>query len=102
MAEPVNAGLLVRIEALPGRENDVEDFLQHALTLAGDEPDTIRWFAIRFGPSSFGVFDAFPDDYGRQLHLSGKVAQALMENAGTLFDEPIIEPVDVLAEKPPI
>jgi hypothetical protein len=102
MAEPVTAGLLVRIEALPGREKDVEDFLQHALTLAGEERNTIRWFALRFGPSSFGIYDAFPDDSGRQAHLSGQVAQALAENVGTLFEAPVIEPVDVLGEKPPI
>lgn len=102
MAEPVTAGLLVRIEALPGREHDVEDFLQHAMTLANEEPDTIRWFALRFGPSSFGIYNAFPDSTGRAAHLSGKVAQALRENTGTLFVEPVFEPVDVLAEKPPI
>ena len=102
MAEPVTAGLLVRIEALPGRERDVGDFLQHAMTLANEEPETVRWFALRFGPSSFGIFDAFPDDTGRAAHLSGQVAQALRENIGSLFAEPVIETVDVLAEKPPI
>lgn len=102
MAEPVTAGLLVRIEALPGREKDVEDFLQHGLTLVQDEPATVRWFAIRFGPSSFGIYDAFPDDSGRQAHLSGQVGQALADSTGTLFEQPTIEPVDVIAEKPPI
>lgn len=101
MAEPVTAGLLVRIEALPGRENDVEDFLRHGLSLVEHEPATVRWFAIRFGPTSFGIYDAFPDDSGRQTHLSGKVARALADNTGTLFGEPSIEPVDVIAEKPP-
>ncbi|TQM13290.1 hypothetical protein FB558_0021 [Pseudonocardia kunmingensis] len=102
MAEPITAGLLVRIEALPGRENDVEDFLRHGLALVEDEPNTVRWFALRFGPTSFGIFDAFPDDSGRQAHLSGKVAEGLTENTGTLFSQPTIEPADVLAEKPPI
>ncbi|MFP5071257.1 putative quinol monooxygenase [Pseudonocardia nantongensis] len=102
MAEPVTAGLLVRIEALPGREKDVEDFLLHGLSLVQDEPDTVRWFAIRFGPSSFGIYDAFPDDSGRQKHLAGQVGQALADNTGTLFEQPTIEPVDVIAEKPPI
>lgn len=102
MAEPVTAGLLVRIEALPGRERDVEDFLQHGLTLVQDEPATVRWFAIRFGPSSFGIYDAFPDDTGRQAHLGGRVGAALKENTGVLFEQPTIEPVDVIAEKPPI
>lgn len=102
MAQSVTAGLLVRIEALPGKEKDVENFLQQGLGLVEQEPATVRWFAIRFGPSSFGIYDAFPDDSGRQAHLSGKVAQALKENTGTLFEQPSIEPVDVLAEKPPV
>lgn len=102
MAEPVTAGLLVRIEALPGREGDVESFLQHGLTLVEQEPGTVRWFALRFGPSSFGIYDAFPDDSGRQTHLSGKVARAIADNTGVLFARPTIEPVDVIAEKPPI
>ena len=102
MAEPVNVGLLVRIEALPGREGDVEDFLQHGLALVGQEPGTVRWFALRFGTSSFGIYDAFGDDSGRRTHLSGPVAQALADNTGVLFAEPTIEPVDVLAEKPPV
>jgi hypothetical protein len=102
MAEPVTAGLLVRIEALPDREKDVEDFLQHGLTLVQDEPATVRWFALRFGPSSFGIYDAFPDDSGRRAHLDGRVAAALKENVGVLFEQPTIEPADVIAEKPPI
>ena len=102
MAVPVNVGLLVRIEALPGREGEVENFLQHGLGLVGQEPETLRWFALRFGPSSFGIYDAFADDPARQTHLSGPVAQALADNTGTLFAQPTIEPVDVIAEKPPI
>lgn len=101
MAAPVTVGLLVRLEARPGREADVEAFLQQGLSLVGEEPKTTRWFAIRFGPTSFGIFDAFPDDDGRQAHLSGAVAQALGENTGELFDAPSIEQVDVIAEKPP-
>jgi hypothetical protein len=102
MAEPVTVGLLVRIEALPDREGDVENFLLHGLALVGQEPGTVRWFALRFGPSSFGIYDAFADDSGRQTHLSGQVAEALAENTGVLFARPTIEPVDVIAEKPPI
>lgn len=102
MAEPVTAGLLIRTEALPGREHDVEDFLQHALTLAGEEPDTVRWFAMRFGPASFGIYAAFPDNFGRENHLSGKVAQALRDNTGTLFGDTVTEYVQILGEKPPI
>ena len=66
-----------------------------------EEPGTVRWFAVRFGPSEFGIFDAFPDDDARQAHLQGAVARALGENTGELFDEPTIEPLDVVAEKEP-
>lgn len=102
MARDVKVALLVRIEAIPGKEQDVADFLRQGLSLVQQEPDTARWFGIRFGPSSFGIFDAFPDESGRQAHLNGKVAQALQENIGTLFEQPTIEQVDVLAEKPPV
>lgn len=102
MAVPVTVGLLVRLEALPGRESDVEAFLQQGLGLVEEESDTVRWFAIRFGPSSFGIYDAFPDDSGRQTHLSGKVGQALKDNVGILFEQPSVELVDVIAEKPPV
>jgi quinol monooxygenase YgiN len=102
MAESVTVGLLVRIEALPGRADDVENFLRQGLSLVEAEPATARWFAIRFGPSSFGIYDAFPDDSGRQAHLSGQVAHALADNTGVLFEQPSIEPGDVIAEKPPI
>ncbi|MBA2616895.1 MAG: antibiotic biosynthesis monooxygenase [Rubrobacter sp.] len=97
----VNVGLLVRIEALPGRESEVEQFLQGGLTLVDEEPDTITWYAIRLGPTTFGIFDTFQDDSGRQAHLSGQVAAALMENVGELIEEPTIEQVDLIAAKLP-
>lgn len=97
----VTKGLFVRIEAKPGREDDVQAFLDGGLDLVLEEPATTAWFAIRFGPSTFGIFDVFPDDDGRDAHLNGKVAAALMENAGTLYDEPSIEKLDVLAAKLP-
>lgn len=68
---------------------------------AQEESATTAWFAIRLGPSSFGIFDVFPDDAGRDAHLSGRVAVALGENTGTLFSEPTIEKLDVLASKLP-
>jgi len=101
MAGIVNAGLLVRIEALSGREAEVESFLEGGLSLVNEEPDTITWYAIRLGPSTFGIFDTFPDDSGRQAHLSGPVAEALMGNVGELIEEPVIEQVDVIAAKLP-
>jgi quinol monooxygenase YgiN len=95
-------GLLVRLEAAPGKEADVERFLLDGLPLVEEEPATVAWFAIRFGPSTFGIFDAFPDDPGRQAHLSGRVAEALMARSDELFAEPpAIEHVDVLASKLP-
>lgn len=98
----VTVALLVRLEAKPGKEADVESFLRSGLAIAQEEPATIAWFAIRLGPSTFGIFDAFPDDAGRQAHLSGRVAAALMANASELLAQPpAIEPVDVLAVKLP-
>jgi quinol monooxygenase YgiN len=98
----VNVALLVRLEAKPGKETDVEDFLRKGLALVQAEPGTTAWFAIRLGASTFGIFDAFPDDAGRQAHLSGRVAAALKERAAELFSRPpVIETVDVLAAKLP-
>jgi quinol monooxygenase YgiN len=98
----VKVALLVRLEAKPGREADVENFLNAGLSLAQEEPATTVWFAIRLGPSTFGIFDAFPDESGRQAHLSGKVAAALMAKAPELLAQPpVIENVDVLAAKLP-
>ena len=98
----VKVALFVRLEAKPGKEKDVESFLLGGLPLVEEEPATTAWFGIRLGPSTFGIFDAFPDEAGRQAHLSGKVAAALMANAAELFAEPpSIEKVDVLAAKVP-
>lgn len=98
----VNVGLLVRLEAKPGKEADVEAFLRGGLPLAQNEPETIAWFAIRLGPTTFGIFDAFPDEAGRHAHLTGPIAAALMAKAGDLLSKPpTIETVDVLAAKLP-
>ena len=98
----VTKALLVRLEAKPGREADVRAFLEGGLAIVNEEPATTAWFAIQMGPSTFGIFDAFPDDAGRQAHLSGRVAAALMASANDLLSEPpSIEPVDVLADKLP-
>ena len=98
----VKKALLVRLEAKPGKEKDVESFLVSGLPIVQDEPDTIAWFGLRLGPSTFGIFDAFPDESGRQAHLSGRVAAALSAKASELFAEPPhIESVDVLAAKLP-
>ena len=98
----VTVGLLVRLEAKSGKEAEVEEFLRSGLALALDEPATTVWFALRFGPSSFGIFDAFPDEAGRKAHLNGRIAAALMARAGDLLSAPPkIEQVDTLASKLP-
>ena len=98
----VKVALLVRLEAKPGKEAAVEKFLTGALTLANQETTTPVWFALRLGPGTFGIFDAFADDAGRQTHLSGPIASALMANAAELLARaPQIEQVDVLAVKLP-
>ncbi|MFL5732104.1 MAG: putative quinol monooxygenase, partial [Chloroflexia bacterium] len=73
----VRVALFVRLEAKPGKEADVESFLRSGLSIVQEEPGTTTWFALRFGPSTFGIFDAFPDESGRQAHLAGRVAEAL-------------------------
>nr|WP_230841860.1 DJ-1/PfpI family protein [Gloeobacter morelensis] len=98
----VAVALLVRLEVKPGKEADVESFLRGGLSIVQEETATSAWFAFRLGPSTFGIFDAFPDEAGRQAHLSGRVAAALMEKAPELFAQPpVIEKVDVLAAKLP-
>jgi quinol monooxygenase YgiN len=92
--------LLARVEAKPGKEQELLDFLKSALPLAEAEPDTVRWYALQLGPSTFGIFDTFETEEGRQAHLDGKIAEALMANAAVLLaKEPIIEKVDLLAIK---
>jgi quinol monooxygenase YgiN len=98
----VTHALLVNLEAKPGKEDTVERFLASALTLVDQEPGTTAWFALRLGPSTFGIFDAFPDVDSRDAHLSGAVAKALMEQADDLFSTaPDIKTVDVIADKLP-
>ena len=98
----VTVALLVKLEAKPDKAEEVDAFLRSALPIVQEEPATVAWFAIRMGPSTFGVVDAFPDDAGRQAHLTGKVAAALMAKAPELFTTaPAIEKVDVLAAKLP-
>jgi len=98
----VKVALLVRLEAKPGKADEVAKFLRGGLAIVQDEPATTAWFAIQLGPSTFGIFDAFPDDAGRQAHLSGRVAAALMAQASELLAQPpVIEKVDVLAAKLP-
>src|SRR5215211_7788555 len=98
----VTVALLVRLKAKPGKETEVENFLNSGLALVQAEPDTTAWFAIRMNQSTFGIFDAFPDESGRQAHLSGQVAAALMEKSSDLLaSPPSIEKIDIIASKLP-
>lgn len=98
----IKLGLLVRLESKAGKEADVEKFLRDGLPLVQEEPATSVWFALRLGKSTFGIFDAFPDEAGRKAHLSGKVAEALFAKAPDLFSQPpVVESIDILASKLP-
>src|SRR5271170_8067212 len=92
--------LWVMLKAKADRENELAEFLKSAVPLVEAEPDTISWFALQIGPSAFGIFDTFPGNAGRDAHLSGKVAEALMAKAPELLSEaPSIQKVDLLAVK---
>jgi quinol monooxygenase YgiN len=96
----VKVGLFARLQAKPGKEAEVANLLEGALRLAQEEPQTTVWYALRFGPSTFGIFDGFEGESGRQAHLEGRIAAALMAKAGELLAEPPkIEKVDLLAAK---
>lgn len=98
----VTKGLWVPLEAKPDKVADVRAFLEGGRALVEDEPATTAWFAVQIGPTSFAIFDVFPDEAGRQAHLSGKVAEALMAQAPDLFaTAPDIQQLDVLADKLP-
>ena len=96
----ITRALFVRLEAKSGREQEVENFLRSALDLVDAEEGTPLWFGLRLGPSTFGIFDAFPNDEARDTHLSGQVAATVMEKAPELLSaDPRIERLDVLAGK---
>jgi quinol monooxygenase YgiN len=95
----VRVGLYVRLEAAPGREDEVAEFLRAGRALVEEEPGTIVWYALQLGPTTFAIFDAFEDDAGRDAHLNGAVAQALGQQADLFASAPSIERVDVLAAK---
>ena len=101
--QKVNVANYVALEAKPGREEAVAEFLRQGKAWVEAEPETIAWFGVRFGPSTFAIFDAFPDEAGRQAHLAGKVIAALMKyKAGDLLAQPpAIRKADVLASKLP-
>ena len=92
--------LLARVEAKPGKEQEVENFLKSALPLAQAEVDTVRWYGLKINENTFGIFDTFETEDGRSKHLQGEIAKALMANATALLaKEPVIEFVNLLAVK---
>ena len=94
--------LYVQLEAKPGKEQEVAAFLASARPMVEDEPETTAWFAIQMGPRTFGIFDAFANERGREAHLQGKVAKQLMAKAPQLFvNPPEIQRIDVIADKLP-
>jgi quinol monooxygenase YgiN len=94
--------LYVPLEAKPGKEKEVAEFLKSALPLANAEPGTVTWYAIQEGPTSFAIFDTFDDEAGREAHLKGKIAAALMAKAGELLAKPpSIHKLGILADKLP-
>lgn len=96
----VKVGLFVRLEAKPGKEEEVAAFLKQGLQMANQEATTPLWFALRLGPKTFAIFDAFQDEAGRSAHLNGPIAKALMANAPNLLaTPPVIERLDVLGAK---
>ena len=97
----VKLGLFVKLVAKEGKESDVQKFLEGGLPIVQGEPGTIHWYAVRFSKNTFGIFDTFNDEAGRNAHLNGKVAAALMAKAGELLSQPpSIEKIELLAVKP--
>ena len=92
--------ILAQLEAKPGKEREVEEFLKSALPLAQAEPGTISWYALKIGPSKFAIFDTFADQAGRNAHLSGEIAKALFARAADLFAKPpTVDQPEILAVK---
>jgi quinol monooxygenase YgiN len=97
-ATKIRVGLYVRLEAKPGQEDAVAAFLKSALPIVEREPATMTWYAMRLGPTIFGIYDTFPDDQGREAHLAGQVAAALMQKAPELLaSAPVIQKIHILA-----
>ncbi len=94
--------LLALLHAKPGKEQEVEGFLKSAQPLAARENGTTSWYAVKMGPAKFGIFDTFPDEDGRDAHLTGAIAKALFAQAEYLFAAPPqVEMLEILAAKPP-
>jgi len=93
-------GILVTLQARPGKEREVEQFLSLATPLVAAEVSTTAWFAFKIGPATFGIFDTFRSEEGRSAHVNGEVARALFARAEELFvTRPQVQMVDIVAEK---
>jgi quinol monooxygenase YgiN len=89
-----------QLEAKPGKEKEVEEFLKSAQPLAEREVGTVSWYAIKMGPGKYGIFDTFADEAGRNAHLNGEIAKALFAKAKDLFSKaPQIDKPEILASK---
>jgi quinol monooxygenase YgiN len=96
----VKKALWAELNAKPGKERELEEFLKSAQPLAEREKDTVSWYAVKMSPSSFGIFDTFADDAGRQAHLNGEIAKALMSKGQELLaNDPKIHQIDIIASK---
>lgn len=96
----IKLAILAKLEAKAGKENEVEEFLKAGGSMSLDEPKTITWYAFKLGPTTFGIFDTFEEEEGRQAHLTGDIAKALMQKAPDLFvSSPDIQKAEVLAVK---
>ena len=96
----VTRALWVELNAKPGKEKELEEFLKSAQPLAEREKDTVSWYAVKMGPANFGIFDTFANDAGRDAHLNGEIAKALMAKAPELVEkEPKIHKIEVIASK---
>lgn len=99
----VKYSIWAQVNAKPGKEKEVEDFLKSAQALAEQEPDTITWYVVKMGPGAFGIFDTFVDEAGREAHLNGEIAKALFseETKALLAGDPSVSKIDVIAAKVP-
>lgn len=90
----------VMLKAKPGKEQEVEDFLKAGATMSQDEPETVTWYGVKLAPGMYGVFDTFNDEHGRDAHMNGEIAKALMAKAPHLFSNQLqIEKMEILASK---
>lgn len=93
-------GLLVTAKAKKGKEAETSQFFSSAVELARQESKTATWYAIQIDDATFGVFDTFETEEGREAHLNGKIASALMANAAMLLSEPpTIQKIAILSSK---